>query len=203
MGPATSRRARHLVRGCRRSREVGLLHHALPNIHLAIQCRPHGIDDGTLHLLGRDAGIDDGSTVSRTDNGRFPEQLPARPQRVLSALLSDFINEALGKNALCECPTERQNPTGTPMRRATWAICWFAMPWCKSNNPSAAILSDRSSGPDSAGSVRSIQRGVMASPAMSSKACSRATSAPAGNSRVSRGPRPAERLPGAFARWQG
>ena len=32
------------------------------------------------------------------------------------------------KNALCEWPTERQKPIGTPLSVATWAMRWWAMP---------------------------------------------------------------------------
>ena len=32
------------------------------------------------------------------------------------------------KKALCEWPTERQKPTGTPDFVATWLMCWLAKP---------------------------------------------------------------------------
>ena len=43
---------------------------------------------------------------------------------------------------------------------------WFAMPYGWSNRPSLVVLSGVSTGPASAGIVRSIQRGVIASPAL-------------------------------------
>ena len=43
---------------------------------------------------------------------------------------------------------------------------WWATPYGWSNKPSLAVLSGVSTGPASAGIVRSIQRGVIASPAL-------------------------------------
>jgi hypothetical protein len=69
------------------------------------------------------------------------------------------------KKALCECPTDRQKPTGTPLRVNTCSIRWWAKPYGWSKRPSDVVLSGRSTGPAKAGSPRSIQRGEMASPA--------------------------------------
>jgi hypothetical protein len=44
---------------------------------------------------------------------------------LLSAAISSM--KLSMKNAWCECPTERQKPTGTSLRVVACRMCWCAM----------------------------------------------------------------------------
>ena len=70
------------------------------------------------------------------------------------------------KKALCEWPTERQKPTGTPLGVATWAMRWFGDAVGLVEQAFAGRLVGRVDRAGERGMPRSIQRGVIASPAL-------------------------------------